>query len=109
MRLGPGEVGAEACSVEHDHGDEGFGVVEAAGVGADAADGGVVRLGDPVGEAPLDGRFDRGPVAADGAGQFHERGEPRPAGVDEPGVEGSTGREGQGEDVAEFFLSDNRP
>lgn len=33
--------------------------MEAAGVGADAADGGVVGLGDAVGELPLDGRFDR--------------------------------------------------
>jgi hypothetical protein len=46
----------------------GVGVVEAAGVGADAADGGVVRLGDPVRQLPLDGRFDRCPVAADRAG-----------------------------------------
>jgi hypothetical protein len=34
---------------------------------------GVVGLGDPVGEPILDGGLDRGPVAADRAGQFHER------------------------------------
>ena len=76
-RCRPGQVGGDAGAVEHDHGDEGVGVVEAAGVGADAADGGVVGLGDPVGELPFDGRFDRGPVAADGAGQLDERGQLR--------------------------------
>jgi hypothetical protein len=37
-------AGGDAGSVQHDHGDEGVGVVEASGVGADAADAGVVGL-----------------------------------------------------------------
>ncbi len=43
--LAQGSWGSDAGAVEHDHGDERFGVVEAAGVGAEAADRGVPWAG----------------------------------------------------------------
>lgn len=68
----------DLCPVEDDQSDEAVGFVKASGRGADLADGGVVRLGDSVGELPSDGRFDGHPVVADGAGQFHEGDGARP-------------------------------
>ena len=102
---GPGEVGGVAASVEEDHGDEGFGVVEPAGVGAQAADAGVDGLGEAIGQSPLDGVADRGPVVADAAGEFHERGELRSGGVVQPVIQRPTGRgERQSEQLPKFFF-----
>ena len=46
---GPGVGGAEVASVQHDHGDESFGLVEAVGVAAGPADDWVVGVDDTFG------------------------------------------------------------
>ena len=86
-RRQPRQWGCKAGAVQHDHGDEALWVVEAPGVGSDAADDGVRALRQSVRQLPFQGRLYGGPVGADGPGELHERGEAGPAGVAEPVVE----------------------
>jgi hypothetical protein len=83
----PRQLRSDASSGQHDHRDETLGVVKAANCRADASDGGVVRLRDPVGELPFDRGFDGRFVVTDRPCQLHERFEPGSRCVREPVVE----------------------
>lgn len=102
-----GEGWSEAAEGEHGEGDEGVGGFESEGHALQESDLRVGGLDEAVGEAVLEGRVDRGPVAADLLAEFDEGRDAAACGPADPLVEGLFALVAfDGEDVAEAFFQE---